>query len=149
MSEGIRRVITGLDEQGKSAVLFDDRGTNSRIIWQTPAIPADNSGRDDAGDMQFTFDVFKSPGSTFLIAEFDPAQSAASLFTHATDTLDYVVVLKGRIELVLEACTVELGVGDCVVDRGVMHAWRGLGDEPAVIAVVLLPAEPVGAGATL
>jgi len=147
MSKGIRRVVTGLNAEGKSAVLFDDR-KGQGVLWHSPTLPADNSGSDDAGAMEFSFDLFHSPGSTFLVAEMAPGDAASS-FVHATDTLDYVVVLKGRVELVLEACTVELGAGDCIVDRGVMHAWRGVGDEPALIAVVLTPAKPVGKGATV
>jgi hypothetical protein len=94
MSEGIRRVVTGLDEQGRSTILFDDRvplgGTN--IIWQTPAIPVDNAGREGA---------------------------------------------------------VELGAGDCIVDRGVVHGWQVLGDESVIMTNVLVPSIPVGAGSTI
>ena len=147
MSQGIRRVVTGLDEQGKSAVLFDDRtqGSNSRIIWQTPAIPADNSGRDDAGAIDFTLDLLRSPGSTFLLTRMEPGEP----YMHATDTLDYFVVLEGRVRMQLEAQSVEIGPGDCIVNRGVVHGWQVLGDEPLVMARVMLPAAPVGAGATV
>ena len=150
MSEGIRRVVTGLDEQGRSTILFDDRvrlgGTS--IIWQTPEIPVDNSSREDAAS-PFEFDIFKSPGSTFLVTELQPAQTGDGPYMHATDTLDHLVVLKGRIRLQLEEGAVECGPGDCIIDRGVVHGWQVLGDEPVVMTNVLVPSHPVGAGSTL
>ena len=144
MSGGIRRVVTGLDEQGRSTVLFDDRpdGHNSRVLWHAPALPADNRGRGDTGNVLFNAAMFGRAKSTFIVSELSPAQTA-DLYVHATDTLDYVVVLRGRIELVLETGPVELEAGDCVVDRGVAHAWRVLGEEPAMLAVAFLPAEPL------
>lgn len=40
---------------------------------------------------------------------------------HATDTLDYTVILKGQIGFFAEADRVELSAGDLLVDRGVSH----------------------------
>ena len=129
MSEGIRRVVTGLDEQGRSTVLFDDRIAlergETKLIWTTDTIPADNSGRADSA-RPFTFDDMKSPGSVFLVTRMEAGDTAAGPFMHATDTLDHLVVLKGRIKLQLEEGAVELGPGDCIVDRGVVHGWQVL-----------------------
>jgi hypothetical protein len=47
-----RRVVTGLDENGQSCVVIDGPpisfGRSRAMVWQTPALPADNSGSDDA-----------------------------------------------------------------------------------------------------
>ena len=37
---------------------------------------------------------------------------------HRTPTIDLVIVLSGRVELVLDAETVQLGPGDTVVQEG-------------------------------
>jgi mannose-6-phosphate isomerase-like protein (cupin superfamily) len=152
MSQGIRRVVTGLDEQGRSTVLFDDRIAMERgetkLIWTTDTIPADNSRREDSA-RPFSFDDMKSPGSVFLVTRMEAGDTAAGPFMHATDTLDHLVVLKGRIKLQLEEGAVELGPGDCIVDRGVVHGWQVLGDEPVVMTNVLVPSIPVGAGSTI
>ena len=150
MTETMRRVITGLDDQGRSTVVIDDRIPldASRMLWVTDALPADNSGTEDTGAREFTFDMFRNPGSTFMLAVFQPGDPA-NTFMHATDTIDYVVVVKGRVALTLETGVVTLGPGDCLVDRGVMHSWEVAGDEPVVMMTVLLPAHPVGAGATI
>ena len=68
---------------------------------------------------------------------------------HATDTLDYIVVIGGEIVLVLETGETVLRAGDFLVDRGVLHAMRNDGESDALIAVVTLPAHPVGKGRTV
>ena len=145
-----RRVVTGLDEQGRSAVIIDGEiprfnATNAALAWRTEAHPADNSGISDAA-VPYSVELLHTPGSNFAICEF-PA--GAQAYMHATDTIDYLVVLSGRCTLVLEAGEAELGPGDFVVDRGVLHGWRNDHDEPCVCAVVNLPAHPVGAGRTI
>jgi uncharacterized cupin superfamily protein len=57
---------------------------------------------------------------------------------HRTDTIDYVMVLEGEIELELDAGSVRLGPGDCVVQRGTRHAWRNRGERPVRMAAVML-----------
>ena len=66
---------------------------------------------------------------------------------HATDTLDYIVILKRRIGLYAETGRVELSVGDLLVDRGVSHGRRAIGNGPAMTAVEMLPAHLRASGA--
>ena len=50
MSRSWRRVVTGLDAEGKSCILIDGAiarpSSTSNLVWQT-SLPADNSGSDD------------------------------------------------------------------------------------------------------
>ena len=150
-----RRVVTGLDQQGKSCVIIDGPvpdpgGAGVGMIWRTEAIPADNSGNEDAANKPFDFEVMHSGGSTFLVLEYPPGMGGGGeTFWHATDTIDYIVVLTGEVVLALESGEVVLRAGDFFVDRGVVHAWRNDGDVPTRIAVVNLPAHPVGKGRTV
>ncbi|MCP3987868.1 MAG: cupin domain-containing protein [Actinomycetia bacterium] len=57
---------------------------------------------------------------------------------HTTATIDYGIVLSGRVELGLDDGWVELGPGDVVVQRATRHAWRLLGNEPCRIAWILI-----------
>ena len=150
MSRNSRRIVTGLDGEGRSTILFDNAlsGEVAQILWYSDTAPADNSGREDEGGREFSFDLLRTGGSVFLLAEVRPGDTYDALM-HATDTIDYVVVIRGRIELLVETGSVELGAGDCVVDRGILHGWRALGGEPALIAVAAISATPVGEGATL
>jgi len=63
---------------------------------------------------------------------------------HRTVTLDYCVVLKGEIVLILEGGKeVVLKEGDTLVQRGTMHAWLNKTDEWCRVLVVMLGAEKV------
>jgi mannose-6-phosphate isomerase-like protein (cupin superfamily) len=147
----IRRVVTGLDSAGRSAVVIDgpvphwgDRAP--AVIWRTADHPADNSGSTDTAE-PYNIDMLHRPGSTFAVCQFSPGGGEA--FMHATDTIDYLIILSGQVTLVMEQGEVTIGAGDMVVDRGVMHGWRNDSAEPCVAAVVNLPALPVGAGRTI
>ena len=59
---------------------------------------------------------------------------------HTTSSIDYVVVLKGRVRLLLDADQVELSPFDVVVQRGTNHYWLNYGSEPALLMGVLLDA---------
>ena len=145
-----RRVITGLDAEGRSAVLIDGPvrpfGTTGGFVWRTDGQPAANSAREDWPEAAFGFDLMQSGGSLFMLHEFSVG---AGDFWHATDTIDYLVMLEGEVELQLEAGSVRLRAGDCLVDRGVIHNWRNHGPGPARAAIIALPAHPVGAGRTV
>jgi mannose-6-phosphate isomerase-like protein (cupin superfamily) len=151
MSEGIRRVVTGLDEQGKSTILVDDRVSPAfGLIWRSDAVPVDNSSREDAAAAPFDpMSVMRTQGSIFFVSEIPPSQPGQEPFIHATNTIDYIYVLSGRVKLIVETGSVELGPNECVVDRGIVHGWEVLGDEPARLLSVMLPAHPVGNGATV
>ncbi len=114
--------------------------------WHTASVPADNSVREDAAPGAFSYDLFHGGGSNFFVIDLAPGERSS---THATDTIDYIVMMAGEVTLELEAGEVRLRAGDLVTDRGVIHAWRNDGPQPARYAVVTLPAHPVGAGRTV
>jgi mannose-6-phosphate isomerase-like protein (cupin superfamily) len=62
---------------------------------------------------------------------------------HATRTIDYVVLLSGRVTLLLDKGEVELKPFDVVVQRGTNHGWVNRGTEPALLAAVLIDAKPL------
>jgi quercetin dioxygenase-like cupin family protein len=54
--------------------------------------------------------------------------------THATDTVDYVVLLEGELHLELDDGTeVILKPGHCVVQRGTRHKWSNKSNKPATM----------------
>jgi mannose-6-phosphate isomerase-like protein (cupin superfamily) len=61
---------------------------------------------------------------------------------HATDTLDFMVVVDGRIVLGLDDGEHELGSGDVVIQRGNRHRWRVAGDAPCTYVVCMLRPDP-------
>jgi quercetin dioxygenase-like cupin family protein len=138
-----RRVVTGLDEQGRSCILID--GPSTDVIWRTESAPTDNSSMADAGGVPFTFDL-PVGGTQLAVHEFPPGAGA---FMHATDSLDYAIVTLGEIVFVTETGEASLRVGDVVVNRGSYHGWRNDSDGPCRLVSVVVKALPLGKGATI
>ena len=57
---------------------------------------------------------------------------------HKTETIDYIILLKGDVTLVLDEEEVNLKPFDVVVQRGTNHAWVNNGKEPALLIAVLI-----------
>ncbi len=57
---------------------------------------------------------------------------------HETDTIDYIILLKGDVTLILDEEEVELQPHDVVVQRGTNHAWVNNGSDPALLIAVLI-----------
>lgn len=151
MSNAPRRVVTGLDGEGRSTVIIDgpvpQPGPVANLIWRSKAVPADNSGTTDMGGV-FDMGMLHDGGTNFIYTVLPPGLEAGALM-HATDTIDYLVVISGEVVMVLETGEVTLRAGDFIVDRGVNHGWRNDGAVPAVYVSVTIPAEPVGKGRTV
>ncbi|WP_349631054.1 cupin domain-containing protein [Bradyrhizobium jicamae] len=140
-------------------------GMVSRLIWataQTAVVPA--AGIDPTtsvtsiapgpGETRFLVVTFP-PDSVFAAPDFDPAAAVeenlrlnpglAERFEpdgmHATDTVDYGIVLDGEIWLELDdgrqTC---LRKHDVVVQNGTRHAWRNKSERAATLAFVLVGA---------
>jgi uncharacterized cupin superfamily protein len=65
---------------------------------------------------------------------------------HRTDTIDYVIVIEGEIDMDMDDSTVTLKQGDVMVQRGTNHAWANRSGARARVAFVLIDAEPLGIG---
>jgi quercetin dioxygenase-like cupin family protein len=148
-AQASRRVVTGLNAQGKSCVVIDGpvpvMSTIGGMVWRSAAVPADNSGSADPA-VPYSMDLMHGGGTTFMVVDFPPGTPG---FFHATDTLDYIIVLKGEVVLELEEGEVTCGPGTFITQRGVVHSWRNDSPEIATIASITLPALPVGNGRTV
>jgi mannose-6-phosphate isomerase-like protein (cupin superfamily) len=81
----------------------------------------------------------------FFAAAGSPAASTYSPraphpYMQKTRTLDFCLVLEGRVTLVLDTQEVDLEAGDTVIQRGANHAWSNRSSEPCVIAFTLIDA---------
>jgi len=89
MLRPMRRIVTGLNEQGRSAVLHDGPAPNARenpdrpgqgqiLMWLTGAVPASNEGTRDAADVPFR--VLPPPGGvTLLMCQRPPESELAAM----------------------------------------------------------------------
>lgn len=146
--KSFRRVVTAHDNNGKSIVHSIDRLTPTMIpsgdaafqfVWQTPTVPANlNAGTDgptSAGGLI-------KRGSVIRIVDMVPNMPSPM---HRTFSIDYGVVIAGRLELTLDGGEiVELAAGDIVVQRGTNHLWRNPSEnEITRVAFILIEAAPV------
>jgi quercetin dioxygenase-like cupin family protein len=151
----LRRVVTGHDAENRAKMLIDGPVTNVMTghsgsfvhqIWSTGRHPADNAAGeaiDDAGAGPIV-PVPPRNGTRFMVVDYAPGNHGRM---HRTETVDYVIVLAGAIDLELDAgATVHLETGDVLVQRGTVHAWLNRGSETARVACVLVDAEPLGLG---
>ena len=150
MALNVRRVITGHDANGKAVVTIDEVAKNATSarpgatavnIWTTEGFPVDNDSHADEGQRKVATTLAK--GTIFRIIEFAPGLAARN---HRTDSIDYIVVISGEIEMELDDTLVRLKAGDVMVQRGTIHNWINRGTEACVIAFVLVSAKPVTVG---
>ncbi len=138
-------------------------------LWETKGAPGSNEGDDDAAARPVRLEPPRG-GALFRIVEFPPDKawrgrgadaraafdsiqaghapdhSSPDPMMHKTNTVDYIVVLKGEIHAILDKGETLLRPGDVLVQRGTNHSWSVRGDEPCIVGVVLVSANPVGKG---
>lgn len=57
---------------------------------------------------------------------------------HLTNTVDFVVILDGPVELVLDDESITVQPGDLVVQRNTNHAWFNHGDKPIRLLALMM-----------
>jgi len=166
-----RRVVTGVDTNGKAIVVSDEHANNIlhretrpgvalTNLWQIGIEKQSFSGFQDTVSGPFVLHPPKR-GSVFRVIQFDPedkefiknvdgkkafaAMGASSNivanarhpYMHKTESVDYSIVLKGSITMLLDGDDVELKEGDVVIQRGTNHAWSNRGTESCFMLFVL------------
>lgn len=150
----VRRVVTGHDAGQAAKVLIDGAAENAKypapgivstLMWCTDRMPADNAVGDGAEDMGARIIGTPPPpdGTRFCVMEFAPGTRS---MMHRTETVDYIVMLSGEMDMEMDSSAVHLEAGDIMVQRGTNHAWVNNGTVPARFAVVLVDAQPLGLG---
>ena len=134
-------------------------------LWETTTSPASNEGNADAAARPVKLEPPKA-GTLLRIVEFpadsnwrgkaDPGRAFDSIgaghapdhssddpMRHKTNTVDYIIVLKGEIYALMDEGETLLKAGDILVQRGTNHSWSVRGNEPCIVAAILVSARPV------
>jgi hypothetical protein len=134
-------------------------------LWETTTSPASNQGNADAAARPVKLEPPKA-GTLLRIVEFPPDSnwrgkadagrafdsidaghapdhSSDDPMRHKTNTVDYIIVLKGEIYALMEEGETLLKAGDILVQRGTNHSWSVRGNEPCIVAAILVSARPV------
>ena len=149
----IRRIVTGHDDKNIAKVLLD--GAPANVKHPAPGIVSLPCGRrsrhpprsvgetiEDTGNREIPLPPAAN-GSRFAIVDFLPGNAA---FLHRTETIDYVIVLSGELDMDMDNSTMRVKAGDVMVQRGTNHAWVNRGNVPARIAIVLIDGQSLGIG---
>lgn len=172
----VRRIVTGLNQAGKSVIVSDGSlpaadiapGEMTRAgLWITDRAPATNEGADPCPDGEINLIAPTGRGGTvFRITDFPPerlrprdpadlASRGASVTPdrtarnpgfHQTNTIDYAICLEGEIWAVLDEDEALMKAGDVLIQRGTYHAWSNRSDAMCRMAFVLIDAEPLKHG---
>ena len=142
----IRRVITGHDMNNVAKVMIDAPATNTKspsagivstLMWVTDGAPAKIPAGDKFEDMGARI-VGTAPapkGTRFCVIDFPPGNHPGM---HRTETVDYVIVLEGEIEMDMDDSTVKLKQGDIMIQRGTNHAWSNRSGKPVRMLYILI-----------
>jgi mannose-6-phosphate isomerase-like protein (cupin superfamily) len=167
---GRRRIVTGFNAAGKSTIVDNAEmppgAYGGADFWLTDASPAallaDGDPRPRPPRLEppcqgTLFRFFEIPPEDPTIPREQVDQHIARLFAatgashcrvdttrhplmHTTQTIDYVVLLRGEVTLLMDDGEVALQPFDVVVQRGTNHSWVNRGKEPALLAAVLVDA---------
>jgi len=121
-----RRVVTGHDGDGKSCIASDET---------LPMLPGTTEDGRHLAEIWATDAVSGEGGSTIRIVDLPPGGKRDA---HASDTVDYCLILEGALWMTLDAGETELRAGDVVVQRGTMHGWHNRSDAVTRIAFINL-----------
>jgi quercetin dioxygenase-like cupin family protein len=150
----IRRVVTGHDGARVAQVLIDAPATNAKypqpgqvstLMWCTAGAPAEIPIGEKPEDMGARIIGTAPPpsGARFAVIDFPPDNQP---HMHRTETIDYVIVMEGEIEMDMDDSSVKLKAGDIMIQRGTNHAWANRSGRRARVAFVLVDAKPLGIG---
>ena len=169
-SSAIRRIVTAHDTSGKAVILHDGPAPNVRVrpgtgitatlLWTTAPTPANYTNVDRGNDTVAT--APPAGGTVLRVVEFPPEvqmnnegnplaamglahdtsgrRPTTHPHMHATDSVDYAIVIEGEIDMLLDDSEVHMKTGDIMVQQGTNHAWVNRGTQPCKIAFVLIDA---------
>ena len=143
----VRRIVTASDAEGRSVVLHDGPTSNivtlngARIerLWETGPLPVPLAVERDAGALAGNAYRPGFVGSSLYVAEVPPGSGLEDIPIHAQDSLDYIVILEGTVDLVLDTGErVTMREDDVLVQAGNLHSWVNETEATVRLLVVVL-----------
>lgn len=140
----VRRIVTVAEGEG-ARVLADGPGSNvielngSRItrLWETQGLPVSLDVAKDEGATAGNAYRAGFTGSSLYVADIPPGSDLQDIPLHAQDSIDYIAVLDGDIELHLPGQVVPMHAGDILVQAGNRHSWVNSSDRWCRLMVVV------------
>jgi mannose-6-phosphate isomerase-like protein (cupin superfamily) len=129
----VRKVITGVDAEGRSCVVSEEAVAPSTVEGISTVVVAHLFATQESPPAPRppangpTVDVQLAPGFVrWMVVEHRAHEDSDADGTpgamHHSNTVDLIYVLEGTAEFVLEDGAHSIGPGDCIVEPGVDHA---------------------------
>ncbi|KAH9936990.1 uncharacterized protein B0H18DRAFT_183408 [Fomitopsis serialis] len=153
----VRRVVTGHNDAGIAIVRSEDTvsrkessfpGVSGNQLWLTDKVPTgDNNGDVDGITRTADGDLGLCVRNGIMLRYTDLAPGARAPM-HRTSSLDYNILVQGKIILEMEDGSETLfeTPGDIVIQRGTIHAWKNPGPGWTRWVTVLVDAKPAVVG---
>lgn len=164
----VRRVVTGHDARGRSVIVADTTAEMEGVLhelWVTDGTPARYGGKPNLGKLPSDLEPPKK-GTVVRFVQFQPNEGVGreeleARYTaafagikashtrvdtrrhpamHRTKTVDYGIVLSGKIRLLMDEGECDLEPFAVVIQRGTNHGWVNPGPGPALMAFILIDA---------
>ncbi len=119
-----------IDRADEDILLSPPSGGTKFRYFQINPLP---EGVPDAMMQEIAADAFEKIGAAHH--RVDTTKHPAM---HKTETIDYIILLKGDVTLILDEEEIDIKPFDVVVQRGTNHAWVNNGNEPALLIAVLI-----------
>ncbi|HEY5608375.1 MAG TPA: cupin domain-containing protein [Alphaproteobacteria bacterium] len=158
--------IIVMDGAAPNVRVRKESGVVSTVMWREFATPAVLDDRGGVKDLSLGEVALSAPvnGSVFRIVEFAPEPEGVSAADaerlareigaapqagrtlrhpsiHRTDSIDYVVILDGEMDMLVDEGEVHVKAGEVIIQRGTNHAWVNRSGKPCRIAIVLIDAK--------
>jgi len=166
----LRRIVTGVDETGRSRVVSDGPSPGRfvlpearfDVLWRTD-LPPETGHSTEPSDIDQYWMQPPSGTATWVMLDVPPGSAVPSGSAseiadswsrfhdagvyeaggggwHRTDSLDLVLVVEGEIVLELDDGAHKLTKGDCVVQTGTRHRWVNRSDAVCRLSGVIFGA---------
>ncbi len=148
MNQKIRRVVTGHTQEGVAIFASDNQYETIVIptgdaamatIWATATVPADCNDETDGREREAGTTL--KGGSVIRVVDMLPNASSPM---HRSSSIDYGIVISGKIELELDNRVFKtIEAGGIIIQRGTIHKWRNPSSEEVCrIVFILTEAKP-------
>lgn len=141
-----RRVLVGVDAQGRSTVVADAHdmalahpptGVEIQEIWWQARVPAQ---LDDVGARTGEIGLAApTQGAVVRILTVPPSSADWNVDLHFDDSMHVITMIEGQLDVVLEVGEVSLQAGDTIVLPASVHDLRNTSDVSATFVYTSFP----------
>ncbi|MDB5395709.1 MAG: Cupin 2 barrel protein [Rhodospirillales bacterium] len=141
-----RRIVTANNAEGRSYFVSDEEIDNP-YLWESSAadpLGVDSGGAEPDGARTYflpstAHSIDPSPGGTkcvrfamdpWVVIQQNQYPGLDPDGFHRTASIDYIMILSGEVDLLLDEGRTTVRAGDLVVQRNTNHAWHNMTDQP-------------------